>query len=966
MTGAGSKRRAGRASAAAATVALGAGLLLAGTPVAAAPPAPAYVERIVVPFPNLDDLSLGDFDEDGRPDLVGTQLNGEHLWVALASGPAGSYAPRTDTAISGSPTRPLVADLDDDGHQDILVGRGSGGFLWQLGNGDGTFGPLQTSSVGLTQPAVGDVVGSSHTDLVGLVGGVPTALVGDGTGSFTVTSTTFSIPGTANDLLVEDLDGDGHDDVAASVLAGSPIGPNPPSAITTFHARGDGTFEPGQTHEVISLLGEVDAGDLDGDGDLDLAVAAPRGSSQAGFYTLLGNGSGSFAAPVLNRIGHGPADVELTDVDGDSTLDVVLLDAALDSTFLVHGNGDGTFGSSVSYRSGWSARDQELIDVTGDGIRDLVNVTKAGGGRPAGVNIVPGRADHTFTGVASARFATTKAQSLGDLNGDGRPDLVASHPQASSLSGILNDGQGRLRPAVRTAVPNGPTGLATGRLDADGKDDVVAVSAKDLFVGLSTGDGSFEPVTTLLTATGLTTPVVGDLTGDHRNDIAVADGSSVKLLAGKGTGTFAAPVTLAGTSGIARVASGDLDGDGDRDLVGLRSSPAGVSVLRNDGSGRFTALPASNLPTTPQFIATADLDGDGVLDVAVTAGTGANAKLHPFYSSGDGGLVTGPPVVLPPSGASGVEVALSLTVADIDVDDRDDLLVDGTRIVRSDCAGSSRVTPTTFDAVEAPSVRADAVDMDGDGVLDLVGALHSGDAVVRFGAAAPSPAAASPGKPFTSCRQLVDRVHRDLLQRRPTASEANTLAAALAAGTSTRGDLVAQIRTSADHIADVDPVARLYRAYFLRSPDPGGLDYWVNRRRRGWTLIQISNQFARSSEFRTKYGALSNTEFVDLVYENVLGRAGDAGGRTFWINRLNTKRATRGQVMLNFSDSSEYRTKQAAEVDTGVLYAWLLRRRPTTPELDAAVAALEHGGTTAELATQLLDTAAYADRVGAG
>jgi hypothetical protein len=205
-------------------------------------------------------------------------------------------------------------------------------------------------------------------------------------------------------------------------------------------------------------------------------------------------------------------------------------------------------------------------------------------------------------------------------------------------------------------------------------------------------------------------------------------------------------------------------------------------------------------------------------------------------------------------------------------------------------------------------------------------------------------------------------MYADLLLRPPTAAERTGDVAALSAGTLTPSGLVARMRSSADHQANVDPVARLYRAYFLRNPDPGGLDYWSKRRRTGVTLIKISSTFAGSNEFVTKYGSLSNTAFVDLVYQNVLGRAGDPSGRSFWINRLNAKKASRGQVMLNFSDSNEYRTKQTAEVHVGVLYASLLRRRPSTSEFDGGVASLENGGSVAVLAASLLSSGEYAAR----
>lgn len=108
-------------------------------------------------------------------------------------------------------------------------------------------------------------------------------------------------------------------------------------------------------------------------------------------------------------------------------------------------------------------------------------------------------------------------------------------------------------------------------------------------------------------------------------------------------------------------------------------------------------------------------------------------------------------------------------------------------------------------------------------------------------------------------------------------------------------------------------VARLYLAYFLRRPDDEGFEYWVGVRRSGRSLAQISTDFATSGEFVTRYGALSNRQFVDLVYRNVLLRAPDGGGLNHWASALD-RGVPRGTVMLGFSESIEFRNRTADEV----------------------------------------------------
>jgi hypothetical protein len=216
--------------------------------------------------------------------------------------------------------------------------------------------------------------------------------------------------------------------------------------------------------------------------------------------------------------------------------------------------------------------------------------------------------------------------------------------------------------------------------------------------------------------------------------------------------------------------------------------------------------------------------------------------------------------------------------------------------------------------------------------------------------------------PFTSWDDFLDQQYLDLLGAQPTPSTRAAAHDALGSGTTEPGPFVASVRSSAEHQANVDPVARLYRAFFLRIPDRGGLVHWIAARRGGNTLGTIAEAFARSSEFTRRYGWMSNRDFVLLVYANVLQRTPDSGGVAFWTGQLDSERRTRGSVMAGFSESSEYRTKQASEVDAAVLPILLLGRAPTTAEFDATVGRLDAGGTVADEATTILPSAEYRRR----
>ncbi len=274
--------------------------------------------------------------------------------------------------------------------------------------------------------------------------------------------------------------------------------------------------------------------------------------------------------------------------------------------------------------------------------------------------------------------------------------------------------------------------------------------------------------------------------------------------------------------------------------------------------------------------------------------------------------------------------------------------------------------------VIADGVARSAVDI-GLGTTEVVTGLAPG-VLYRFQVAArnaagtgaystASAAVTPPVAAYASHEQAAQRISAEVLGRAPTAAEQSSWAGQMQSGALTAGGLVARLRDSNDNTTAVDPVTRLYQAYFLRTPDPGGLTYWIGQRRGGRGLRSISDFFARSAEFTNRYGTLTNAAFVDLIYQNILGRPGDAGGVAFWNAELDSGRRSRGLVMIGFSESSEYGAKTADTVDVAVLHVLLLGRRPTPGELAADVAALADRTTTvAGLAERITASGEYAAR----
>jgi hypothetical protein len=130
--------------------------------------------------------------------------------------------------------------------------------------------------------------------------------------------------------------------------------------------------------------------------------------------------------------------------------------------------------------------------------------------------------------------------------------------------------------------------------------------------------------------------------------------------------------------------------------------------------------------------------------------------------------------------------------------------------------------------------------------------------------------------------------------------------------TQTTPGLIADVPTTDTTLPQYDPdsaqgtIYRLYRAYFLREPDLDGFRYWLGAYRAGYPLRAISGDFARSAEFVRRYGTMTDRDFVTRVYQNVLGRSPDASGHRYWLDQM-ARGMTRGELMIYFSDSTEFR-----------------------------------------------------------
>ncbi len=369
------------------------------------------------------------------------------------------------------------------------------------------------------------------------------------------------------------------------------------------------------------------------------------------------------------------------------------------------------FANPVAYDSGGvGANSVAIADLNGDGIPDLVvaNVNQNGNSDLGEVAVLLGNGDGTFQPAVAYSTGAYRALSVavGDLNGDGIPDLVVSNEclnlqgptcaeHLGAVSVLLGNGDGTFQPAATYGIEDYAYTVALADLRGIGVLDVIVVDINPVGyecaagVLLGNGDGTFQPVVDYNSGGfGCQSAAVADLNGDGIPDIVATNAcqsescqgdSSVGVLLGNGDGTFQPVVTYdSGSPDSDWVAAGDLRGNGIVDLV--VASGIGfdaVGVLLGNGNGTFqTPVTYVLNGTEGGKVAIGDVNGDGIPDLAVTDecpklkdGACTGSKVIVLLGNGDG---TFQPEILYGSGGFGLS---DIAIGDVNGDGRPDLVV---------------------------------------------------------------------------------------------------------------------------------------------------------------------------------------------------------------------------------------------------------------------------------------------------
>jgi hypothetical protein len=201
------------------------------------------------------------------------------------------------------------------------------------------------------------------------------------------------------------------------------------------------------------------------------------------------------------------------------------------------------------------------------------------------------------------------------------------------------------------------------------------------------------------------------------------------------------------------------------------------------------------------------------------------------------------------------------------------------------------------------------------GVAFWAGTLHAGTSLTDVANAFINSAEFQAKYGNLSNADFLTALYQNVLFRAPDADGLNFWQPQLDNGTSSRAQVLANFSESAENkahtpaSANAQSAARLYWSELGRAPDSAGLQFWTSQlSNNAATLVQEADALATSPEFISRYGNLGNAAFVNLLYQNVLGRAPDTAGQTYWTNALATGTSP-GTMVTAFSESGEVKAR---------------------------------------------------------
>jgi hypothetical protein len=761
------------------------------------------------------DVAVGDIDGDGKPDIVvsneaaSSSANTVSVYRNTSTSGNISFAPKQEIAAGSGPAAVKIFDVDGDGKPDLVVtSTGTTGWV-SIFRSTSTIGNISFTArldfpTGINPQTImfSDVDGDGKQDMMVSCGGYT-----NNVGVFRNTSTSGNIslsarvdlsPGSGPFMMVTaDIDGDTKPDIIAlnsfsntiSVFRNtSTIG-----SITSSSFASKVDFNTG-----IYPYG-IASSDLDGDGKPDIVVVNATDNTISVFRNTSTVGSltaGSFAPKVDFATGNYPAEVALGDLNGDGKPDIVVTDnrshtisifqntietaiipptissfvptsGPIGTTVTITGTNFsptaannivyfGAVKATVTSATSTSLSVKVPIGATYQPMTVTVNGLTAYSNKPfcvtfPSLKVIDANSFATRVDFSSGRCPTA---ALGDLDGDGKPDLVTTDEADNyialfrniSTPGAITSGSFTSKAVI---AGGSPLHVAIGDLDGDGKPDLAVsningVNTITIFRNTSSSGsitaGSFAAGVSLATATTPMNVVIRDIDGDGKPDLVAPNqlSSSISIFRNTSsvgsitTSSFAARIDIPAIGAVNDIAVGDLDGDGKPDIVTANLNNTSISVYRNiSNQGTISVnsfAPRIDFTTNanPAYLALSDLDGDDKPEIIVSH-TGTNS-ISIFRNTSSTGSISASSFAAKTDFTTDGYLA-GLAIGDLDGDGRPDIAVGGLTskkisiLKNTSTPGSITISSFTLNVTYPTGNYNYSVaigDLDGDGLPDIV------------------------------------------------------------------------------------------------------------------------------------------------------------------------------------------------------------------------------------------------------